>query len=411
MTSPLKDLIRNPTPAELELVAYYGGLRPDPARERLFRAFAQTGLPHRRVEGWRWSDFRAGVQQLDTPAGLPAPDPLLRPDCLHLTFGRAGLSVPAQLPPGLRLLPAEDVQAAAGAEDFPLGALAAALSGGEGRASTVRIEVSGDTPVRIHMAFSGPVSGPASLLAARLVVLVRAGARLEVSESHLGGARLSSSLLEYSLEPGASLQRVVCQRAGVSETQAVTACIDLDERAELKQTVLAFGAGTCRIETRILHRGAASDAMLNAAYLAGRGYHVDLTSHVRHGAPGCVTRQLTRGAVMNGGKGIFQGKFHVPRHAGQMTDASMQHNALLLEEGAEVFAKPELEILADDVQCAHGNTCGELDAAQLFYLRQRGIPLEAARALLTSAFLATALAGAGEFEALLRSEADQWLSM
>ena len=115
--------------------------------------------------------------------------------------------------------------------------------------------------------------------------------------------------------------------------------------------------------------------------------------------------------MLDGGRGVFQGKFIVPRNSGQQSDASMQHNALLLEEGAEVFAKPELEILADDVQCAHGNTSGALDANQLFYLRQRGIPLEKARALLTEAFIAEALETAGEHEDVLRAEASKWLAV
>ena len=74
----------------------------------------------------------------------------------------------------------------------------------------------------------------------------------------------------------------------------------------------------------------------------------------------------------------------------------MQHQALLLEDGAEVFAKPELEIYADDVECAHGNTSGALDPNQLFYMRQRGIPEAEARALLTEAFIAEALEDASE---------------
>ena len=78
-------------------------------------------------------------------------------------------------------------------------------------------------------------------------------------------------------------------------------------------------------------------------------------------------------------------------NVGQQTDADMQHNALLLEEGAVVNAKPELEIYADDVECAHGNTCGALDPEQLFYLRQRGIPEAQAKAMLTEAFVAEAL--------------------
>jgi hypothetical protein len=104
------------------------------------------------------------------------------------------------------------------------------------------------------------------------------------------------------------------------------------------------------------------------------------------------------------------GKFMVPRKVGQRTDAAMQHHALLLEYGAEVFAKPELEIYADDVECAHGNTCGALDGDQLFYLRQRGIPETEAKALLTQAFVTEALESAPDLAAeILRAAAEAWL--
>lgn len=218
-------------------------------------------------------------------------------------------------------------------------------------------------------------------------------------------------MIEFTLQKGARLHRTVYQKGSVGEAQAVTALIEQDAEAETTQTVLAFGAGITRLETYLTHRETGSNAVLNAAYLAGKGFHCDLTSQVRHGARACVTRQVTKGAVLDGGRGVFQGKFIVPRNSGQQTDASMQHNALLLEEGAEVFAKPELEILADDVQCAHGNTSGALDANQLFYLRQRGIPLPQARALLTEAFIAQALEAAGEHEGVLRAQASEWLAL
>ena len=406
MSAALKDMIRNPTVAELELVARYAALKADPRRERLFEAFAQTGLPHRRIEDWRWSDFKAAVTGLDVPAAPPAADPLATDGVTTLKFTPQGYTAPATLPPGLRLLAKDEAQAMSGAENAPLGALAAALSGAKNAPATLLAEVTDEAPVRLHMVFSGP----GAINAARVVFLLRPGARLEVSESHLGGAALSTALVEYTLQEGAKLSRVVYQRGGKTEAQAITALIHQDADAETKQTVLAFGAKVARIETRLVHQETGSHATLNAAYLAGDGYHIDFTSHVRHGARACVTRQVTKGAVLDGGRGVFQGKFHVPRNAGQQTDASMQHNALLLEEGAEVFAKPELEILADDVQCAHGNTSGALDQNQLFYLRQRGIPLEKARALLTEAFIAEALEEAGDHQEALRAEAQSWLS-
>ena len=405
MNAALKDLIRNPTVAELELVARFAALKPDPRRERLFEAFAQTGLPGRRIEGWRWTDFKTAVTSMQAPKAAPARDPMAREGVATLRFAPSGYVAPSSLPDGLRLLAKDDVQAMGGAEDAPLGALAAALSGGK-TPGTLLVDVSAGAPVHLHMVFEGP----GAINAARVVFLLRPGAELHVSESHLGGAAFSTALVEFTLNKDARLHRTVYQIGGADEAQAVTAIIEQDAGAESVQTTLAFGAKIARLETRLVHRETGSKATLNAAYLAGAGLQADITTHVRHGAPACITRQLTKGAVLDGGRGVFQGKFHVPRTAGQQTDASMQHNALLLEEGAEVFAKPELEILADDVQCAHGNTSGALDGAQLFYLRQRGIPLVQARAMLTEAFIAQALEGAGELEEALRAETQAWLN-
>ncbi len=405
MSAALRDLIRNPTVAELELVARFAALKADSRRERLFEAFAQTGLPGRRAEGWRWTDFKAAVTSLDVPKTPPERDPLAREGTATLRFTPAGYTAPTSLPAGLRLLAKDDVQAMGGAEEAPLGALAAALAGGK-TPGTLLVDVSAGAPVHLHMVFEGP----GAINAARIVFLLRPGAELHLSESHLGGAALSAALIEFTLNKDARLNRTVYQIGGAGEAQVVTAIIEQDAGAESVQTTLAFGAKIARLETRLVHRETGSKATINAAYLAGAGLQADITTHVRHGAPSCVTRQLTKGAVLDGGRGVFQGKFHVPRTSGQQTDASMQHNALLLEEGAEVFAKPELEILADDVQCAHGNTSGALDAAQLFYLRQRGIPLVQARAMLTEAFIAQALEGAGDLEEALRAEAQAWLN-
>jgi Fe-S cluster assembly protein SufD len=129
---------------------------------------------------------------------------------------------------------------------------------------------------------------------------------------------------------------------------------------------------------------------LNGVYMVGAGRHADLTSVIRHGVPGGATRQLIKGVAAKGGRGVFQGKIVVERGA-QKTDARQHHHGMLLEEGAEIFAKPELMIHADDVQCAHGNTAGGLDERALFYMRSRGVPKDEARALLIEAFLVEAI--------------------
>ena len=287
-------------------------------------------------------------------------------------------------------------------------AMTAALAG-TAKFSMLLIEVTEPVETPLHFVFASPGN---ELGLARVKMVIRESASVNVIESHLGGAGLNSALLEFDVKSGAVLQRTIFQNAEDDQAQAITASTMLGANAELTQTMLAFGAKVSRLETLVIHEGKEASATLNTAYLAGPGKHVDVTTEVRHTDTDCETSQLTKGAVRDGGKGVFQGKFVVPRIVGQRTNADMQHNALLLENGAEVFAKPELEIYADDVECAHGNTCGQMDDNALFYMRQRGIPEAKAKALLTEAFVAEALETADEtVQDTLLDTARTWLQL
>lgn len=189
---------------------------------------------------------------------------------------------------------------------------------------------------------------------------------------------------DWDVGEGASLTRVVIQTG--AELPLSVSRIRLAKGAKLTQFVLSFGGRLARVETHVSVEGEGVELTLNGAYLTGHGRHADLTSSIAHKAPGGVTRQLIKGVARKGGRGVFQGKIVVDR-AAQKTDARQHHQGLLLEDGAEIFAKPELMIHADDVQCAHGNTAGGLDEGALFYMRSRGIPEADARALLIEAFL------------------------
>ncbi len=210
---------------------------------------------------------------------------------------------------------------------------------------------------------------------------------LEV-EMFSGGNSLDVRAVEIDVAAGANLTIVTMQAGG-----DVALChrkVRLGQGASLQQFTIADGARYARIETEIEIVGSGAKVEINGVYLAAKGRHADMTSQVILGAEEAEVRQLVRGVARKGGRGVFQGRFKVER-AAQKTDAQMEHNALLLEEGAEVFAKPELEIYADDVACAHGNTAGQLDEAAVFYLRQRGLPEQEARAMITRAFLIEAL--------------------
>lgn len=389
----LKNKFRNPGPAELELIARYAMLPENGQRARAFDAFAATGLPHRRMEAWKWSDFKAAIKQVEASRHQPIGAPLPTGRAPMIEFTATGVTLPDDLPDGVKLHQREDAQALGDAEQAPLAAMTAALAGRVGGLDTLIIEVTKDTTDPIHIVTR---SDRDETNFARVAVIVRPGASLDLIESHIGGAGFSSFLIEIGMQEGGQVRRTVFQRGSADEAQAITAIVSLGDASEYTQTALSFGADVARLETRLTHQESGSKAILNGAYLCAKGFHSDFTSHVRHGAPSSVTRQVTKGAVLDGGTGVFQGKFHVPRTVGQFTDADMQHQALLLEDGAEVFAKPELEIYADDVECAHGNTSGALDQNQLFYLRQRGIPESQARALLTEAFIAEAMDEASE---------------
>jgi Fe-S cluster assembly protein SufD len=402
----LRDLIKAPNLAELDLIARYGAFSEDARRERAFLAFAGNGLPHRRMEDWRWTDVKAALAELKPGSTSVRADPLQAGDAVIFRITPGQLIIPANLPPGVRVLPQPHIQAMGSAEFLPMAALAAALSGGTAKPGTLQVEIIGAVTPRLHFVFEG--AGAANF--ARTICLLRGGASVHISESYLGGAGLTSALCAFTLEAGAHLTRTLFQSGGAGEVVAATTQVELWDGAVFDQTTLSLGAKLARLETRVTYAAPSAAANLGAAYLVSAGLHADVTTHVQHGARACTTRQITKGAVRAGGRGVFQGKFHVPRNAGQQTDADMQHNALLLEDGAEVFARPELEIHADDVQCAHGNTCGALDPVQLFYLRQRGIGLDAARALLTRAFIAQALDGAGELQDALMHEVDAWFT-
>ena len=396
----LKDLIKNPTTAELSLIAAYAGLRNDAARERSFKVFANTGLPHRRMEAWKWTDFKAGLSTLEDGAA-PRVDPFADIDGHVLRFDGKRVQGLDDLPDGIRVIAKDTGHGFAANESVPLGALTAALT-----RQTILLDISAKIETPIRLVYTG--SGESAF--SRIAFVVREGGSVDVIESHLGGAGLNSALTGYELKASARATRTLIQPPAPGEATAITSQIHLDAKSHFTQTVLAFGGDVARIETRAVHQDPEAELVMNAAYLAGDGYHIDMTSHVRHGGRNCVTKQRTKGAVMAGGTGVFQGKFHVPMNVGQQTDADMQHNALLLEDGAVVNAKPELEIYADDVECAHGNTCGALDAEALFYMRQRGIPEATAKALLTEAFVAEALETAfdGADEIMLEA-AREWL--
>lgn len=196
--------------------------------------------------------------------------------------------------------------------------------------------------------------------------------------------------------------------AGQGEALAITALshgadareimITLDEGASFDLRVLNAGHAYGRIAvTATLGRGASFH--FGAAQLGGGAQTLEIVTEVRHMAPDAVSRQVVRSVLGGTATGTYLGKVHVARGA-IGTDGEQSIRAMLLNRTATANARPELEIYADDVKCAHGCAVGELDAQGLFYLQSRGLPPAEAKKLMLHAFIAEAFVGAPEGDLL-----------
>ena len=177
--------------------------------------------------------------------------------------------------------------------------------------------------------------------------------------------------------------------------------ITLAAGANFDLRILNAGTGYCRIVVRV-ELGEAAVFTLGAAQLAAQGQTLEVVTEVVHAAANAVSRQTVRSIAGNKGVVNYLGKVLVQKGA-DGTDGAQAVRAMLLDRTATANAKPELEIHADDVKCAHGCAVGELDANALFYMAQRGLPPELAKQLMLQAFVAEAFVGAEDEEALLEA--------
>lgn len=245
----------------------------------------------------------------------------------------------------------------------------------------------GDADVRLGAGGAHIIERLAEPFGAVQRIVIAAG-QSETMLAHLAPTGFAPEALDIEVGANATLTRFVLQ-TGAGVPVALTR-VRLGENATFRQFVLSEGARLARLETEVELNDVGASAELNGVYLVRAGMHADLTSRILHRAPDTRTTQMVRGVARKGGRGVFQGVIEVGVGAARV-DARQHHDALLLEDGAEVFAKPELRIDCDDVQCAHGNTVGALDAEALFYMRQRGIDEASARALLIEAFVGEAV--------------------
>jgi FeS assembly protein SufD len=387
-------------------------------RRKAIETYGRLGLPHRRIEAWKYTDLRARLTDVNpllkaegvavseaelartlgsAIANLPAyrlvvVEGDLRADLSDLAgLKAAGVEVLAlgqalEKPPSwLKAVLAEPNPR----EDDPVLALNMALMTG-GVALRIGEGVSLDKP--IHVIQLDGKGEPASILT-RNVVIAEPGSSAMLIESFgsLGIRGLQrNAATELRIGDKAALKHVKLQREGEDALHLSTWLVDLAADARYDAFQYSTGASLSRSQVYLRFSGEGSAADISGAFLMRGRQHCDTTLLVEHRVPRCTSRELFKGVLDDEARGIFQGKIIVSPGA-QKTDGKQMTGALLLSETAEFDSKPELEIFADDVVCGHGSTSGQIDGDLLFYLEARGIPETEARALLIQAFVGEAL--------------------
>jgi Fe-S cluster assembly protein SufD len=197
---------------------------------------------------------------------------------------------------------------------------------------------------------------------------------------------------EIVVPEGGAVARVIVQDAAESAVAVQRYALTIGAEGRAAFHLLNTGGALGRIEIDVtLHRAAHFE--LGAAMLGGDGQTLEIVTRVQHAEPDGTSNQVIRSVLGGRATGSYLGRIGVSRHA-QKTDAAQSVKAMLLARTATANAKPELEIYADDVKCAHGATVGELDRMALFYLQSRGLPPAEAKALLLEAFVAAAFENA-----------------
>ena len=410
-----------------------GGKAIAAQRAAAFNVFAREGLPHRRIEEWKYTDLRALMRDAK-PLALP-PDAKAKTraksagallgdvETRRLVFVDgafvAELSDIAALEPGLSvgsladaLVSGDPVLTAHLGKLAPASDVAVALNTAlMGDGAVIRI-VAGSTIGRpIHLLFVASEKPAATFT--RSLVVIEKGARAMLIESHEGPAGSDyqvNTAVEIFVGDEAHVDHVKLIGEGADALHVSTLAAAIGSRARFNTFTFTVGGAVVRNQLFLNFDGEDTVAGIRGATLIKGKQHADTTLVANHIARGCQSREMFKTVLDGESHGVFQGRIIV-RQGAQKTDAKMMTRALLLSARAEADNKPELEIFADDVQCGHGATAGALDDELKFYLMARGIPAAEAEALLIRAFLGETIEGiehAGLREALMDSVA-AWL--
>lgn len=317
------------------------------ARRAALDAFLTAGLPSTELEDWKYTDL-SPLAALSESALRPDGEPLAAPDCAPAALGTPGFT-------------------------DSLDALNLAFSAG-GLDRTIAAGQQLETPLR-----------PDNRTHQRHRLRLARGSEATLILNTSGDAPFQTIFADIELEAGSRLHLIRVSDAGSDAHRLTRVRLRLQRDASADVVSVDLGGKLSRHDLHVELIEPGASVHIQGLYApTGKG-HIDNHSWIEHRAPHCQSRESFRGIARDQAHAVFNGMIRVHRDA-QKTDSEQRVANLILSPGAVINAKPELEIYADDVKCAHGATFGQLDETAMFYLRSRGIPESLARTLLTWTF-------------------------
>ena len=367
--------------------------------------FAELGWPTTRLEPWRHTSL-SFLEQHELQAPESAPHPAATLAAVRSEFGDGGhwlvfvdgrfertLSVLGGLPAGVVCTPlsealskhAEAVEAAFGTADeaaSPYALNLALCTDG----AFVHLARGTALAAPLHLVFIGATGAADTHL--RNLIVAEANTEASIVEHHVGGGSTlgTTVTLVHTAQDARITHLKLQQQHGAAIHLAQIKAVQA-RGSYFASHSLSFGARLARNDIHTRFDGEGCETLLNGLYHVDGRRHVDHHTLIEHASPLGTSREYYRGLIDGNARGVFAGRIIVAEDA-QRTDAIQRCDNLLLSRLAEADARPELEIYADDVKCAHGATVGQMDEDALFYLRTRGIDESQARQLLTYAFAA-----------------------
>lgn len=382
------------------------------ARNAAFDAYAKVGLPHRRIEDWKYTDLRVLMREVLPLAPAPDAKELAQAATALKLYAIAGvrrlvlvdgvfapkLSDVGNLEKGLGIRTLREALEAGDAalhdrlftpdNANPMVALNSAMM-----TDGVVIDVADGSVLTQPLQIVHIATAPAAMFTRSLLRLGK-DATATLVESYIAADGAKTYQVHDSLivliGNNSRLDHVRLIEDGREALNICSGLVTMGAHAHFNTFGMNSGAGVSRYQATITFAGEGSKVETNGVNLLNGKQHADTTLVMDHAVPNCASREIFRAVVDDRAHSVFQGRIIVQPHA-QKTDAKMMTRALLLSDDAEADNKPELEIFADDVTCGHGATTGALDESLLFYLRARGLSEKEAQALLIQAFVGEAI--------------------